>query len=85
MITETPLVAVPCYISPELLAKIRAATDAITPGKRGKLTLSLDDHGTVSAGVGAKFGSHVTLGAVVARDTASGLNWGATATIEWAP
>jgi hypothetical protein len=79
------LVAVPCYISPELLAKIRAATDAISPGKRGKLTLSLDDHGTVAAGLGAKLGSHVTIGAVVSRDTASGLNWAATTSIEWEP
>lgn len=79
------LVAVPCYISPELLAKIRAATDAIGTGKRGKLTLSLDDHGTVSAGLGAKLGSHVTIGAVGQRDTTGGINWGVTGTIEWAP
>lgn len=84
-----PLVMVPCYITPTLLEKIRTATDAIAPGKRGKLTFSVDDTGAMTASLGTKVNvsehAQITLGAIAQRDAAGGINWGATGAIEWEP
>lgn len=80
-----PLVTVPLQISPELLAKVRAATDAVSPGKKGKITFSLDNCGTVQAGVGLKPATWITIGAYGSRSAAGGMSGAVTGTIEFEP
>lgn len=76
---------IPTTVSPELLAKIRQATDAVAPGKKGKLVLSLDNYGNLVASIGAKVGTHVTIGSFATRSASGTVEAGAQATIEWEP
>ena len=83
-ITNT-LVKATVLVTPELLAKVRAATDAITPGKKGKLTFSVDHYGTVQAGLGAKPTSWLTIGAYGARSASGAIEGAVSGTIEFDP
>ena len=82
---DTPLVTVPLRVPPELLAKVRAAAASVAPGKKGKLLFTVDSYGNLTAGVGAKVGSHVTVAAFVEKGQGTKPTAGAEVTIEWEP
>ena len=44
----------PVTTTPELLAKIRAGLQAVDPGAKGKITLSLDHYGHLIASAGVR-------------------------------
>ena len=78
-----PLVTVPLQISPELMAKARAAIGATN--KRAKLTWSLDNDLNIKVGAGIKPVSWFAVGGVFERDTAGKVQWAATGEISFAP
>lgn len=81
---ENPIKAT-LYVTPELLAKARAATDAISPGKKGKLTFSLDHYGAVQVGVGARPTSWLTIGAYGSRSASGEVAGAVTGEISFEP
>lgn len=82
---DIALVKATVLVTPELLAKVRAATDAITPGKKGKLTFSLDHYGNVQAGLGARPTSWLTIGAYGTRSASGELTGAVSGAIEFEP
>ena len=85
--TYTPLgastVTVPLQVSPELLAKAKAALGATS--KRAKLTFSLDSNLNINVGLGAKPTSWFTVGAYGQRDAAGNMSGAVTGEISFSP
>lgn len=80
-----PSVTVPLQVSPELLAKVRAAADAVSPGKKGKIVFSLDAYGNLQAGVGLRLTQWITIGAYGTRSSSGAVTGAVSGTIEFEP
>ncbi len=80
--SDTSITA-PVTISSELLDKIRAAVADVDPGAHGKIRLTLDDKGNLSASVGTRMTSHVTIGAFVQRQSGGAVSGGVEGVIQW--
>ena len=76
-------ISAPVTISPALLEKIRAAVADVDPGAKGKIRLTLDNQGRLTASVGTRMTSHVTIGAFVQRDAAGKVTGGVEGVIQW--
>ena len=77
---------VPIEIPASLLTKIREAAQAVAPGKRVKIALTMDLAGNITASAGVRAGKYVTLGAFGYRDPTTGqISGGAQAVIEFEP
>lgn len=79
----TPTVTVPLQISPELLAKAKAALAANT--KRAKLTWALDSNLNINVGLGTKPTSWLTIGVYGQRDAAGNMSGAMTGEISFDP
>jgi hypothetical protein len=78
------IVTVPLQIPAALLEKVREAQAQIAPGKKGKLVFRVDMAGVMTAGLGAKVGSHISVAAFVAAGQGHKPVGGGEVTIEWA-
>jgi hypothetical protein len=78
------LVTVPLRVPVSVLAKVREAAAAVAPGKKGRISFSVDAYGNLRAGVGAKLG-HVTVAAFAEKTPGSKPVAGGEVVIEWAP
>ena len=78
-------ITAPVTISPALLEKIRAAVADVDPGARGKIRLTLDDRGNLTASLGVRAGTHVVIGSFVQRDAAGKVSGGVEGVIQWEP
>jgi len=78
-----PSITAPVTISPALLAKIRAAVADVDPGAHGKIRLTLDDRGNLTACVGTRMTDHVVLGAFVQRQAGGQVIGGLEGVIQW--
>ena len=81
--SNTPLVTVPLQVSPELLAKAKAALGANT--KRVKLTWALDSNLNINVGLGVKPTSWFTVGVYGQRDASGNMSGAVVGEISFAP
>lgn len=81
-------VVIPIEVNPAIAARIKEALAGVAPGKRGKITLALDQYGTLTASLGAKAkvkGFEITIGAFGGRSADGQMTAGVGGSIEFEP